>query len=560
MFKFLKIIELKFKFNLFFLLILMSFAALLEMVGLSILPVIISQVISDQSISNFIFFDISEYIDLDENFSTLLYGVIFFYLIKNIFLSAVYYFELKFIYDLRKYNSKNLFSYYIFLPFSEFTKKNSSEFIKNISIENHNACTCLMLALNLLRESLVVLFIFILLFISSSETTIYAIFFLVLFFLIWILGIKKKIYEIGKLSQSSRGKFIKNLNESFNSFKEIKIFSTEKKIIKEFIKNFSNSEKYILIESFIAKLPRLILETLVIVLLFSILAIYFFDGKNNFNNNLNVIILFSIAIVRLIPSFSTLSSSFLKMRFLKPALEVIYNEKMRLKKIEKKLPIKNSKFENINKLSLDNVSFSYDQKNQIIKDFNLEIHKGDKILIQGESGSGKTTLINLICGLLEPTKGKILLNESRYKKILGNINIGYVSQNIYLIDDSIEENIKFNSDRDDEATFSEVIKICKISEFLDKTRNEKSGVGEAGSKLSGGQRQRIALARALYNKPDILILDEGTSGIDQAMEKIILNDINKFNKNLILMFISHRNIDQSFFNKRILVEKNTIKI
>jgi len=143
---------------------------------------------------------------------------------------------------------------------------------------------------------------------------------------------------------------------------------------------------------------------------------------------------------------------------------------------------------------------------------------------------------------------------------LGKINIGYVSQNIYLIDDSIENNIKFNSDLDDPNVLDEVIDVCKISSFLDVYKGKEYNVGEAGSMLSGGQRQRIALARALYNKPDLLILDEGTNGIDIEMEKEILNKIINKNRYLTLIFISHRKNNYTIFNKNILVEKNKIKI
>ena len=92
--------------------------------------------------------------------------------------------------------------------------------------------------------------------------------------------------------------------------------------------------------------------------------------------------------------------------------------------------------------------------------------------------------------------------------------------------------------------------ICKVTSFLNKTRNKKFIVGEAGAMLSGGQRQRIALARALYNKPDLLILDEGTSGIDPQMEIEILKEIINKNTNMILIVISHRKIEETIFNKK----------
>lgn len=564
MIKFLSSIDLKFKFNLFFLIILMLFAAILEMIGLSILPVIISQVISGETANNLIISNLFNYVNLEKNFSFFLLITIFFFFFKNLFLAFVYFYELKFVYKIRKFNAEKLFSYYLFLPFSEYTKKNSSEFIKNISIENHNGCSSIMYALVLVRESFVLIFIALFLLFSAPNITIFSLCFLLSFLSVWIFFIRKKIYKIGELSKKSRSKFYKNLNESFNSFKEIKIFSIENKVIKEFIKNFSFSEKYVLIDSYIGKLPRLILETIIVLLLFLILIFYFVDQSGTLQNSLDVLILLSIASLRLIPCFSTLSSSYLKMRFTKPALETVYREILsqnrNLRKKSSKNLNKNSKFNKFINLNLKNISFSYDDSEKVIKNFTLEINQGDKILIQGESGSGKTTLINLISGLLKPTEGKILINNVDENETLGKINIGYVSQNIYLIDDSIENNIKFNSDLDDANVLDEVIDVCKISSFLDAYKRKEYNVGEAGSMLSGGQRQRIALARALYNKPDLLILDEGTNGIDIEMEKEILNNIINKNRYLTLIFISHRKNNYTIFNKNILVEKNKIKI
>ena len=201
-----------------------------------------------------------------------------------------------------------------------------------------------MYALVLIRESLVVSFIFLLLLFSAPEITTISSSFLIIFFIIWVFFIRKRIYKIGEISKQSRTKFYKNLNESFNSFKEIKIFSIESKVIKEFVKNFSSSEKHILTESFVGKLPRLILETLVILLMSIILFLYFLNQSGDFQNQLGKIILLSIAVIRLIPSFSTLSSSFLKMRFTKPALEAIHKEIESQKFIPQNKTNKNFKF------------------------------------------------------------------------------------------------------------------------------------------------------------------------------------------------------------------------
>jgi ABC-type multidrug transport system fused ATPase/permease subunit len=214
-----------------------------------------------------------------------------------------------------------------------------------------------------------------------------------------------------------------------------------------------------------------------------------------------------------------------------------------------------------NFLSIKDIFFKYpNTKNFVFKKFNLNINFGEFIGISGVSGSGKSTLINLILGLLKPNFGLITYcgNNIHNNIKSWHSKIGYIPQDIFLIDDTIKNNIAFglnNKDIDDEKIFSllKKLKIFNPNGNLKKLIN--FNVGEFGKKLSGGQKQRIAIARALYRDPEILIFDEATSALDSKTEKKIMNLIYSLRKEKTIIFISHKLNTLKYCDKIIKVNK-----
>jgi len=212
-----------------------------------------------------------------------------------------------------------------------------------------------------------------------------------------------------------------------------------------------------------------------------------------------------------------------------------------------------------NQLRFEDVSFSYDKnQRQQIEDMSFVIKRGDRVGIVGKSGAGKSTLVDLILCLLEPQKGKILLDTKNLskKKTEWQKSIGYVPQNIYLIDDTIKKNIALGIS-DDLIDSEKIIDVCKLAEIHDLIKDlpqtYDTFVGEKGIKLSGGQVQRIGIARALYHNPNILVFDEATSSLDIDNENKILNTL-KLLKNIdLLLIISHKENSIKFCNKIIRI-------
>ena len=182
----------------------------------------------------------------------------------------------------------------------------------------------------------------------------------------------------------------------------------------------------------------------------------------------------------------------------------------------------------------------------MLNNISLVIKKGETIGFAGESGAGKSTLANVILGLLEVSPGQIVVDD----QVISDKNreswqkmIGYVPQDVFLLDDTISRNIAFGIDDNeiDEQRVDEVIKMAKLNEFVQSTpEGNELLLGERGARLSGGQRQRIGIARALYHDPDILVLDEATSSLDNETESEILATLEPLKKTKTLLIIAHR--------------------
>lgn len=225
------------------------------------------------------------------------------------------------------------------------------------------------------------------------------------------------------------------------------------------------------------------------------------------------------------------------MQWCKKGLEVVYEDLIYHTDYEDNKAISFNR-----KIELKNINFEYKQNKGVIKDFNLTINKGDKIAFIGKSGAGKSTLIDLIIGIYKPKSGKIFIDDT----LLDNENlrswrkkIGYIPQQIFLFDGNVAENIAL-SDNIDENRVIECCKKANIWEFLCENDGIKTRVGDGGIKLSGGQKQRIAIARALYDNPEILVLDEATSALDNETESKIMDEIYDVATNKTLLVIAHR--------------------
>lgn len=533
---------------LFFLIIINVF---FEMLGIGLVFPLLGFLISDK-----FFFEYIHYLNFLEFFFTVNKKnlVIFFsisliiiFLFKNLMSFILSFYKYKFTYDLLNYFSVNLFDHYIKNDYLYFTKNNSSIPIRNIdnvAIFTEGLNQFLFLLIEVIFLICILFFLF---YINFISTIVLIAIILIAFFAFKALT-KKKLILLGDKRQIFLKKKMQTVYETMQSIKEIKIFFRETFFKKKFqtdIKNYSYTGR--MFETY-QSIPKIWLEMLGIISLSSILIIMI-----KFNENLEMVIstiaIFGISAIRIVPSLNRFLSSF---QFIAHYISIIETTIEELKSNDKKRTTNNIKQENIIKkfqfndsIQISNLNFSFGKKN-ILKNLNLEIKKNETIGIIGKTGSGKSTLANILVGVLKNNTGNIIIDKKyELNQVLNHeINLfGYIPQSTFLLDDTIKKNISFGEEEKNfnSDLFWECLKIAKIDEYIKGLDNaENTIVGERGIKFSGGQIQRLGIARALYRRPQILILDEATSSLDLDTEDSFIDAISQMKNKITMIIITHR--------------------
>ena len=195
-------------------------------------------------------------------------------------------------------------------------------------------------------------------------------------------------------------------------------------------------------------------------------------------------------------------------------------------------------------ITFNNISFSYDDTTEVLRNISFEAPQGSVTALVGSSGSGKSTIAGLVTAFLNPSSGQVLIDEIDLSKVdlkSFRSQLGVVLQDDFLYEGTIRENILFPRPKASEEDLLEAVEGAYVNEFTDRFENGLDTViGERGVKLSGGQRQRISIARALLAKPKIVILDEATSNLDTQSEAFIQKSLAILMRNRTTFVIAHR--------------------
>lgn len=533
--------------SLYFFIFLFLISIILEMLSIAIIIPLL-QSLSGNS-NSLIFKNIFDFINIiiGEKYNIIyiiLFIVFIIFTLKNFFLIFFSYIQNKYITTVRMYLTNKLYKIYLFQSYNFFLKNNSSILIRNISeidligkyIKN----------LTILINEILVFFsitFLLLIFEPIGATSVICVVGLSSFGLYKFF--KKKLYILGKSRLLYSSRRLKNLQDTFGLIKEIKIYNRAenyKKLFSHANKQIASSE---FLQSYIDSLPRYYLEWIIIIASLFLCFLLLFLNKDT-SYILTILGLFAISAYRMLPSIIRITNSLQFIEYNKSSFNLICKELQKKYTSGQKI-INHKQIENYKSIFIKNINFSYPSASKrILNNINLKIDFGEAIGIVGESGIGKTTIINLILGLIKPTSGQVLIDNK--KDIFENIyvwqnSIGYVPQNIYLSDDTIKKNIAFGIP-DDKINMTLLKKSIVQSNLSKLVKNSRLGIdtriGEYGSKISGGQKQRIGIARALYNDPKILILDESTSSLDIETEKKIIEEIKFLKNKKTVIIISHR--------------------
>lgn len=491
--------------------------------------------IFQNKISNTIynFFAFNNTLDFMVTFSVIL---VIFYVIRAIYNMAYSYALNRFAF--RKYH---FFAYRLFckateLSYLDFTNKNADIIRRNIITEAMQASHFIQQILMMGAEIITIILMYILLLIISWKMTIVLTLILVANVFLITQTISKVIQKQGILQAELGEQFLKIISKTLGNFKIIKLKGEQQNVLKAFDEASSKRVKTQIINQTLSPSPKFILETIGFCILIAAVA-YILIKYNNASAVIPIISMYALALYRILPAVNRILQSYNMSRYYKRSLEIIYEDLIYHTEYEDNKPIDFN-----HKIELKDVDFEYRENNPIIKDFNLTINKGDKIAFIGKSGAGKSTLIDLIIGIYKPKNGFIEIDGVK----LDNSNlrswrkkIGYIPQNVFLFDGNVAENIALE-DKIDEQKIIDVCKKANIWDFLKANDGINTIVGDGGIKLSGGQKQRIAIARALYNNPEILVLDEATSALDNDTESRIMDEIYDVAQDKTLLIIAHR--------------------
>jgi|MDTC01.2.fsa_nt_gb ABC-type multidrug transport system fused ATPase/permease subunit len=523
-------------------------AVILEMLGISMVVPIINLLSQDDLLlKNSQFFTQLNLNDFTKN-QIIIYSLLFLlfiYALKAAFITFLSYKENKYLEKIKVELSEKLFSKYLKKPYAFHLLNNSSNLIRNVE-DIEQLLIVLRSYMMLFTEIVVIIGVGSLLLYFEPVGTISSIFILGLIGFGFHSQLQKKIASWGLLRQLHAGYRMMHLQQGLRAIKDIKVLGRENKFIKDFSKHQKLVANTQFKSSFVAALPRPSLELLTVFGIVLLILIMMLQDKQ-LQSFIPILALFAAAAFRLMPSIVRILHSNQLIQFGIPVLETLYEEFNNLDEIKNNDFLNQKEIIFKNQIKIKSLNFSYSNSKKILSNINLTINKGEMIGLIGSSGTGKTTLINIILGLLEPSNGEILVDNINIQKGKRSWQdqIGYVPQNIYLNDDSINKNIAFGVPESeiDQKIIDASIKGAQLSNFINSLdKGSETRVGETGDRISGGQRQRIGIARAIYKNPKILILDEFTNSLDSSTEKKIIEEVNLSRRSKTIIMISH-NLD-----------------
>lgn len=528
------------------LIILLIIGMILEILGIGILIPTLEIISNPESfLSNDYFSKLVHYFnfkDLNQFSIILLVSVVILYFIKTIFLVFLTHRQNKFIYNLNANLSTKLFKKYLKSSYSFHVNRNSSELIKilekDISYFNPFALSLFSL---ITEFFLCISILFTIVLIEPVGAISVGILFFLLSFIFYSFT-KSRLNFWGLKRSELEQESSKIILESLNGIREVKLYNAENFFFQNLTKNKINLASVTTNHNTFNLLPRYYLEfiSVLIVIVFMIAMVLL---NKPISSLITIIGIFIAAVFKMIPSINKILSALQNIKYYRHSIDLILDELNSSSELN--YLKKNTKQDFIfkKKIKIKSLSFKYDK--WILKNLNLEINKGQMIGIVGESGSGKSTLIDLITGIQAPTSGDIIIDEVNIWRDINSWQkiVGYVSQDIYLRDASLIENIAFGIDPKDinMNQIKKVVEIAKLTEKIDSMPNGvNSSFGELGVQLSGGQKQRVGIARALYNDPEILIFDESTSSLDSKTEKEFIEAITNLKKLKTIIIVSHK--------------------
>jgi len=395
----------------------------------------------------------------------------------------------------------------------------------------------------LITDSIMVLVFFSFLVILSWKLTILAMVVMpAVFGFIWFIG--KKLRKYSERSQERMSDVNAVLEESVNNIRIVKAFAMEKFETQKFFAATTNYFRSLLRMTRIRHLASPINDTLTTI---AGIVILIYAGSRIISGGWELdagdFMTYIVAMFAMIKPVKSLSQIHIKLQEGMAAAERVFEVIDAEEKIkDPPQPHHISTFND--RITYENVTFSYNGTDTVLKDVSFEVRRGEVVAFVGPSGGGKSTLLDLLPRFYDPQQGRITVDDHDIRSLsLESLRslLGIVTQETYLFNDSVLNNIAYGLNGVSAERVAEAAAMANAQEFIEHLEaGYDTAVGNRGVKLSGGQRQRLAIARALLKNPQILIFDEATSALDTEAEILVQEAIDRLMKNRTTLVIAHR--------------------
>ncbi len=471
--------------------------------------------------------------------------IIFVYVFKNVIVLLLYRIQYNFVYEGQKELSARLVKQYVNRDYFFHKCHNVAELQRDVNEDVSYFYASVLSFIQMFTEAVVCTALAVYLLIQDLMVTMFTVVFLALILLLILIKYKRSLAELGSRTRDALAERNKWVLQLFGAIKDVKVFSREEYFFVRYCRENGEYNNVVKRQQYLTNVPKPLIEMCAICALMSGLII-----KLKISNDpvtvLGIIAVFVAAAFRLLPSFSRISSCLTTLSYFSKSIDAVHAHVSE----NTSANVARKKSEDIyysnGDIEFSSISYTYpDDSEAVIDGVDLTIRKNESVAFIGPSGAGKTTLVDILLGIYVPDKGDILFGG---KSIYGDIVswhsfVGYIPQTIYLLDDTIKANIAFGIEDDeiDEDKLELAIRKAQLEEFISTLDDGMDTViGESGVRLSGGQRQRIGIARALYNDPPVLVLDEATSSLDNDTEKAVMDAINDLQGDKTLIIIAHR--------------------
>jgi ABC-type multidrug transport system fused ATPase/permease subunit len=468
----------------------------------------------------------------------------------------------------RSYLGERMLSGFLYLPYEWHLSQNSADLVLGVMWRQFFG-TLINVSLQGLRDILIVVVMLTTLLVVEPFVSLLTILAVGGGAIIIFTTIRISLDQTATLAKEYKQSINRDVATGIHGLKDVKIFGREEVFTYNYRQRAYSEARIDAWQQTLVQLPRWILEILGFLMLASAICLMYFYMEASTARITGTMALLAVTAWRVLPAASNILGSLTSARnvipYVKTGLDYLSKIETYSETISSHRRKEDVSFAFRESIRLDNVSFAYHGVEICaLKNVNLTIEKGETVGIIGVSGAGKSTLVDLLLGLLAPTKGRILVDEQVLDNSIVSAwvrMIGYVQQSPYICDGTLAENVAFGLEGDS-IDCNRVLKCCKMAAMEDFLAELPNGIdtpiGERGVKLSGGQRQRVAIARALYNYPEIMIFDEATSSLDTKSEKAIQQTIYSFKGKQTLIIIAHRLSTVEDCDKIIWLEKGGI--